>query len=59
MNRTLLSTRLMMPKPRMGTVLRRELFQKLDASGPVSYTHLDVYKRQHPPRRLFWGWDII
>ena len=33
MNRTLLSTRLMMPKPRKGTVLRRELFQKLDASG--------------------------
>ena len=29
---------------------KAELLSDHYCDGPVSYTHLDVYKRQHPPR---------
>ena len=41
----------------LGSKLRTALFADANPLGPVSYTHLDVYKRQHPryPRHRSCG----
>ena len=39
-----------------GHVLARDLRRGANAFDSVSYTHLDVYKRQSPDSCISWGW---